>query len=233
MTLRPVGVADADVTLSQFVPTDGKEGWSFDTDYLATITPKGTFDKKYGYLSPYWAERIGEPDAHGWYDYDIISEEDTSGDSRDRQTIPFGTGLAVYTESEGVSIRFAGEVLMDDYGIPLSYAANTFTGVICPSDVILGQLEPTGGKEGWSFDTDYLATISPKGTFDKKYGYLSPYWAERIGETGAEGWYDYDIISEEDTSGESRDNVPLTSGQGLAVYTENTDVELVVPSAIK
>ena len=48
MTLMPIGIAKADVTLSQFVPTDGEAGWMYNADYLMTLKPNGTTEKTYG-----------------------------------------------------------------------------------------------------------------------------------------------------------------------------------------
>ncbi len=243
MTLKPIGVAAENVTLSQFVPTDGEEGWSFDTDFIATLKPNGAFDTQYGYLSPFWAGPEGldtdDPEAAtGWYLFSELKKENIDGERYDNANIPLGTGLVVYTGTKGVSVQFAGQVLMDDYGIPLSFNANTFTGVVCPADLTLGELEPTGGEEGWSFDTDFVATLKPNGAFDTQYGYLSPFWAGPEGldtddPEAATGWYLFSELKKENIDGERYDNLPLTSGQAFIVYTGSKNVELVVPSAVK
>ena len=236
MTLMPIGVAKADVTLSQFVPTDGEFGWSYGTDYLATLKPNGTFDKKYGYLSPYWAGPDGLDDmtACGWHIYSNLEQDEFYGERCDNNKIPFGTGVAVYTSMANVNITFAGEVLADDYGVPLAGQANTFTGIVCPADIKLGDLTATNGEFGWSYGTDYLATIKTNGTFDKKYGYLSPYWAGPNGldDMTAYGWHLYSNLEQDEFYGERCDNVPLASGQAIAVYTSMAGIELVIPSAL-
>ena len=244
MTLQPIGVAKADVTLSQFVPTDGEDGWMYNMDYIATIKPNGAFDKKYGYLSTYWAGPDGfeDPDLKGWWDFTVVNKDFEVPEeqiiSRNNEKIPFGTGVAVYTSMAGVTVTFAGEVLADDYGIPLSFNANTFTGIVCPADVKLGDLEPTDGEDGWMYNMDYLATIKPNGAFDKKYGYLSPYWAGPDGfeDPDLKGWWDFTVVNKDFEVPEeqiiSRDGVELKAGQGLAVYTSMAGVELVVPSAL-
>ena len=236
MTLQPIGVAKADVTLSQFVPTDGENGWSYGTDYIATIKPNGSFDKKFGYLSPYWAGPDGLDDmtACGWHLFSNLQQDEFYGERYDNEKIPFGTGIAVYTSMSAVTVTFAGEVLSDDYGIPLSYNANTFTGVVCPIDLKLGDIDATDGELGWSYGTDYLATIKPNGSFDKKYGYMSPYWAgpDGLDDKTAEGWHLFSNLQQDEFYGERCDNVPLASGQAVAVYTSMSGVELVIPSAL-
>ena len=236
MTLQPIGVAKADVTLSQFVPTDGEDGWSFNTDYLMTIKPNGTAEKLYGYLSPYWAGPDGLDDmtACGWHLFSNLQKEEFYGERCDNVKIPFGTGVAIYTAMPNVTVTFAGEVLADDYGVPLSYQANTFTGIVCPVDVVLGDLTATDGEEGWSFNTDYLMTIKPNGTADKLYGYLSPYWAgpDGLDDMTACGWHLFSNLQKEEFYGERCDNVQLKSGQAIGVYTSMAGIELVIPSAL-
>ena len=237
MTLSPIGVAKADVTLSQFVPTDGENGWSFNTDYLMTIKPNGTADKMYGYLSPYWAGPDGLDDktACGWHLFSNLQKEEFYGERCDNVKIPFGTGVAIYTSMANVTVTFAGEVLADDYGVPLSYQANTFTGIVCPADVVLGDLTATDGENGWSFNTDYLMTIKPNGTADKMYGYLSPYWAgpDGLDDKTAEGWHLFSNLQKEEFYGERCDDVPLKAGQAVGVYTSMANIEIVIPSALK
>ena len=236
MTLQPIGVAKADVTLSHFVPTDGEMGWSFNTDYLATIKPNGTFDKKYGYLSPYWAGPDGLDDktACGWHLFENLVKEEFYGERCDSDKIPFGTGVAMYTSMANVTVTFAGEVLADDYGVPLAGGANTFTGIVCPADITLGDITATDGESGWSFNTDYLATIKPNGTFDKKYGYLSPYWAgpDGLDDKTAQGWHLFENLVKEEFYGDRFDDVELKAGQAIAVYTAMPNMELVIPSAL-
>ena len=232
MTLQPIGVAKADVTLSEFVPTDGEFGWSYGTDYLATIKPNGTFDKTFGYVSPFWADLAGDKSYVGWHLFANVSEDNFEGERFDNEKIPFGTGVAVYTAMANVTVTFAGEVLADDYGVPLSENANTFTGIICPADIKLGDLSATDGEFGWSYGTDYLATIKPNGTFDVTYGYVSPFWADLAGDKSYEGWHLFANISEDNFEGERFDNVQLKAGQAIAVYTAMSGVELVVPSAL-
>ena len=233
MTLQPIGIAKADVTLSQFVPTDGEEGWSYGTDFLMTLKPNGTTDKTYGYMSPFWADLAGDKSYKGWHLYENLSQDIFDGERCDNVKIPFGTGVAMYTSMANVTVTFAGEVLADDYGVPLSGGANTFTGVVCPVDVVLGDLSATDGEEGWSYGTDFLMTIKPNGTTDKTYGYMSPFWADLAGDKSYEGWHLYENLSQDIFDGERCDNVPLKSGQAVAVYTSMAGVELVIPSALK
>ena len=232
MTLQPIGVAKADVTLSQFVPTDGEFGWSYGTDSLATLKPNGTFDKVYGYMSPYWADLAGSADYKGWHLFENLEQDNFEGERCDNVKIPFGTGVAVFTAMSGVTVTFAGEVLSDDYGVPLNFNANTFTGIVCPADVKLGDLSATDGEFGWSYGTDSLATIKPNGAFDKIYGYMSPYWADLAGSADYEGWHLFENLEQDNFEGERCDNVPLVAGQAIAVFTAMSGVELVVPSAL-
>ena len=232
MTLQPIGVAKEDVTLSQFVPTDGEDGWAFDSDYLATIKPNGTFDKVYGYISPFWAGEIEDPTVKGWHLLSNLQAEEYYGERCDNVKIPFGTGVAMFTAMQNVTSTFAGEVLSDDYGIPLRFGGNTFTGIVCPADVKLGDLTATDGEDGWAFDSDYLATIKPNGTFDQVYGYISPFWAGEIEDPTVEGWHFLSNLQSEEYYGERCDNVPLKAGQAVAVFTAMQGVELVVPSAL-
>jgi hypothetical protein len=240
MTLQPVGVNLNAITLSSFKPTNGEEGWDYSQDYLATIKVNGSFDKKYGYVSPFWAGKDGFDDAslEGWWDLDVCKSdfEDGEVDSRNNVVIPFGTGVAIYTGMANVNVTFAGQVLSDDYGIPLNYQGNTFTGLVAPSDMLLGNLTPTNGEAGWDYSQDYLATIKVNGSFDKKYGYVSPYWAGKDGfdDTSLEGWWDLDVCKADFEVDEivSRNNVEITAGQAFAVYTGMSGIELVVPSAL-
>ncbi len=232
MTLQPVGVAKEDVTLSKIVPMNGENGWSYSSDNLATVKNTGVVDKKFGYVSPYWAELAEDATVEGWHLYSNLEDSEFYGERCDNVKIPFGTGLSIYTSASGVTVQFAGEVLMDDYGIPLSENANTFTGVVCPKDITLGELEPTNGEKGWSYSADYLATLKPNGAVDKKYGYVSPYWAELAEDATVEGWHLYSNVEDTKFYGERFDNVQLTAGQGFCVYTSAASVELVVPSAI-
>ena len=232
MTLHPIGIVGADVTLSQFVPTDGEEGWEFDTDNLSTIKPNGCNDKVYGYVSPYWAEVLEDKTLKGWHLYSNLAEEEFYGERCDNVKVPFGTAVVAYTALPNVAVTFAGEVLSDDYGIPLSENANTFTGILCPVDVKLGDLTATDGEEGWEFDTDNLSTIKPNGCNDKVYGWVSPYWAEVLEDKTLEGWHLYSNLAEEEFYGERCDDVELKSGQAVVVYTALPNVELVIPSAL-
>ena len=232
MTLHPIGVVGADVTLSQFVPTDGEEGWEFDTDYLFTIQPNGCADKMYGYVSPYWAEALEDKTLKGWHFYSNLQGEEYYGERCDNVKIPFGTGVGILTMMSNVSVTFAGEVLADDYGVPLNENANTFTGIVCPADIKLGDLTATDGEEGWEFDTDFLFTIKPNGCADQTYGWVSPYWAEALEDKTLEGWHLYSNLQSEEYYGERCDNVPLAAGQAIGVCTMMSGVELVVPSAL-
>ncbi len=236
MTFQPVGVTKENVTLSKFIPKDGDEttGWMYNTDYLATVKNTGAVDKKYGYISPYWAEQSGDPTTLGWHLYSNLQNEDYFGERFDDEKIPFATGIYIYSNNKNMTVQFSGSVLSDDYGIPLAQNANTFTGVICPKDITLKDLEPTNGDEttGWLYNTDYLATLKTNGSVDKKYGYISPYWSEQSGDPTTLGWHLYSNLQNEDYFGERCDDIPLTAGQGFYVYVNNQNIELVVPSAI-
>jgi hypothetical protein len=125
---------------------------------------------------------------------------------------------------------------MDDYGIPLNTKANTFTGLIAPKDMTLGELAPTSGEDGWDFTQDYLATIKVNGAFDKKYGYVSPFWAgpDGLDDESLLGWWDFNVCQDEFDVDEfeSRNGVEIAAGQAFAINTGMSGGELVVPSAI-
>ena len=106
MTLQPVGVAKADVTLSQFVPTDGEFGWSYGSDYLMTLKPNGTTDKTYGYLSPYWAGPNGLDDmtACGWHLFSNLQKDEFYGERCDNVPLASGQAIAVYTSMAGIEL---------------------------------------------------------------------------------------------------------------------------------
>ena len=236
-TLLPCGVTKADVTLADFLPTDGKNGWDYTSDFLATLKVNGTLDKKYGYLSPYWEEEYYEAGQSGWYDYAVLQPDpdEITAAKVDNTKIPFGTGFLVYTSGSDVKLTFSGEVLSDEVALPLNENANTFVGNVTPVTVKLNQLVPTDGKNGWDYTSDFLATLKVNGTLDKKYGYLSPYWEDEYYEAGQSGWYDYAVLQPDPDEIEAEkvpDTVAFGAGEGFLVYTSGAGIELVVPSAL-
>ena len=102
----PCGVAKADVTLSSFLPVDGENGWAFDTDFLATLKTNGNLDKKYGYLSTYWAGEMDDASLEGWYDFAPLAAEEFSDSDRVADTIGFaaGDGFLVYTSKANMEL---------------------------------------------------------------------------------------------------------------------------------
>ena len=236
-TLIPCGVTAADVTLDDFVPTSGADGWDYTSDFLATLKTNGNLDKKYGYLSPYWAAKYWTADEAGWYDYSLLSEEEqTASDELGATTkIPFGTGFLVYTAGSSVTITFSGEVLQDEVALALNENANTFVGNATPAAVNLADIAPTSGADGWDYTSDFLATLKTNGNLDKKYGYLSPYWAAKYWTADEAGWYDYSLLSEEEQTASDEikgDSVQFAPGAGFLVYTAGSDIELVLPSPL-
>jgi hypothetical protein len=240
MTFLPTGTSKENITLSSFQPKGGEDGWEYSKDYLATIKVNGSFDKKYGYVSAYWAGEEGFDDAslEGWWDLDACKADFEVDElvSRNNVVIPFGTGVAIYTSMSDITVTFSGEVLSEDYGVPLNPQANTFTGLYAPKTMTLGELVPTGGEDGWEYSKDYLATLKVNGSFDKKYGYVSPYWAgeEGFDDTSLEGWWDLDVCKADFDVDEfeSRNTVEIDAGQAFAVYTSMSGIELVIPSAL-
>ena len=106
-TLIPCGVTAADVTLDDFVPTSGADGWDYTSDFLATLKTNGNLDKKYGYLSPYWAAKYWTADEAGWYDYSLLSEEEqTASDAIKGDSVQFapGAGFLVYTAGSDIEL---------------------------------------------------------------------------------------------------------------------------------
>ena len=106
MTLQPIGVAKADVTLSQFVPTDGENGWMYNADFLMTLKPNGTTDKTYGYLSPYWAGPDGLDDktAAGWHLFVNLQNDEFYGERCDSIPLASGQAIAVFTSMQGIEL---------------------------------------------------------------------------------------------------------------------------------
>ena len=236
-TLLPCGVTKADVTLANFLPKDGAAGWDYYSDFLATLKTNGNLDKKYGYLSPYWADKYYEAEDVGWYDYSVLAEDpDTiEAEKKDSTKIPFGTGFLVSSSAAGNTLTFSGEVLQDEIALPLNEKANTFVGNVTPVAVRLNQMTPTDGAAGWDYYSDFLATLKTNGNLDKKYGYLSPYWADKYYEAEDVGWYDYSVLAEDPDTIEAEkvpDSVVINSGDAFLVSVSNGGVELLVPSAL-
>ena len=235
-TFLPIGKDVADVTLSDFTVTDGENGWQYDSDWVGTLKVNGTIDKQYTYVTPFMAseEVLDDEDLIGWWDMLDARYETFEKGKMDTVKIPFGTGLCAYTSKNGVSITFAGEVLADDYGIPLNYGANTFTGIVCPADVVLGQLEVTDGENGWQYDSDWLGTLKVNGTIDKQYTCVTPFMAseEVLDDEELIGWWDMLDARYETFEKGKMDDTPFAAGLGLCVYTSKNGVELVIPSAI-
>ncbi len=223
--------------MADFQPKDGVAGWDYYTDLLATLKPNGNLDKKYGYLSPYWAEEYYDAADVGWYDYSVLeADPDTiEAEKKDTTKIPFGTGFLVYTSKADVTLTFSGEVLADDIALPLNENANTFVGNVTPATVKLNQIIPTDGVNGWDYYTDLLATLKTNGNLDKKYGYLSPYWAEEYYNASDAGWYDYAVLEADPDTIEAEkvpDTVEFKPGEGFLVYVSKANIELVVPSPL-
>ena len=236
-TLLPCGVTKENVTLADFLPKDGASGWDYYSDFLATLKTNGNLDKKYGYLSPYWADKYYEAEDVGWYDYSVLAEDpDTiEAEKKNSTKIPFGTGFLVSSSAAGNTLTFSGEVLQDEIAIPLNEKANTFVGNVTPVAVRLNQMTPTNGASGWDYYSDFLATLKTNGNLDKKYGYLSPYWADKYYEAEDVGWYDYSVLAEDPDTIEAEkvpDTVVINSGDAFLVSVSNGGVELIVPSPL-
>ena len=106
-TLLPCGVTKADVTLADFLPTDGEDGWDYARDYVATLKVNGTLDKKYGYLSPYWEKEYYEAGQSGWYDYAVLQPDPDEIEAEkvpDTVTFGAGEGFLVYTSGAGIEL---------------------------------------------------------------------------------------------------------------------------------
>ena len=236
-TFLPVGVTKANVTLSTFLPKDGADGWDYYSDYLATLKTNGNLDKKYGYLSPYWAGQYYNEEDVGWYDYAVLEADPETIDAEkmDDVKIPFGTGFLIYTSKANVTLTFAGEVLEDEIALPLNENANTFIGNATPTTVKLNSLTATDGANGWDYYSDYLATLKTNGNLDKKYGYLSPYWAGQYYNEEDVGWYDYAVLEADPETIDAEkidDTVVFNPGDAFLVYVSKAGIELLVPSPL-
>ena len=236
-TFLPCGVTKENVTLGTFKPKDGVDGWDYYTDYLATLKPNGNLDKKYGYVSPYWAKQYWNEEDAGWYDFAVLAEdpETIEADKADSTLIPFGTGFLVYTSKANGTMTFSGEVLEGDIALPLSRNANTFVGNVTPQTIQLNKLLATSGGDGWDYYTDYLATLKTNGNLLHKYGYLSPYWAKQYWNEEDAGWYDFAVLAEDPETIEAdkvADDVVFNPGEGFLIYTSKANVELLVPGAL-
>ena len=233
-TILPMNTAAEAVTLGDILPTDGADGWAYDTDFLATLKPNGNKNASYGYLSPYWANKYFEDEQAGWYDLSVCQDEEFDGATKKNSTvIPFGTGVLVYTSGSGVTVTFAGEVKDEEVALGLATGSNSFVGNASPVDLTLGDLLPTGGADGWAYDTDFLATLKPNGNKDASYGYLSPYWANKYFEDEQAGWYYLSVCQDEEFDGATKKNdVQIPAGQAFLVYTAGSGIELVVPSPL-
>ena len=204
---------------------------------LATLKQNGNLDKKYGYLSPYWASKYYNASDAGWYDYYVLEQdpETIEAEKKDSTKIPFGTGFLVYASKAGVTLTFAGEVLEDEIAIPLNGGANTFVGNVTPVTIRLNQISATDGENGWDYYNDMLATLKTNGNLDKKYGYLSPYWAGRYYNASDAGWYDYSVLEQDPETIEAEkvpDTVVFGPGDAFLVYTAKANIELLIPSPL-
>ena len=236
-TFLPCGVVAKDVTLSAFIPKDGADGWDYYTDFLATLKVNGNIQKKYGYLSSYWAGEYWNEEDAGWYDFSVLEEdpEVIEAEKADATKIPFGTGFLVYTSKANVNVKFSGEVLKGDIALPLNGGANTFVGNVTPNAIKLNELLATSGANGWDYYTDFLATLKTNGNLLHKYGYLSPYWASEYWSEEDSGWYDFSVLEADPETIEAdkvSDEVVFKSGEGFLIYTSKANVELLVPGAL-
>ena len=236
-TFKSVGKDLDKITLGDFTPTDGEDGWAYDSDYVAFINPNGTFGAKYTYVTPFMAgpEVLDDEDLIGWWNYDDARLEKFEQGKVGSTPVPFGTGFAVFTGAADSHMTFSGEVLSDDYGIPLRSGGNTFTGIVCPADIMIGKLAATDGEDGWAYDSDYIAMINPNGTFGAKYTYVTPFMAgpEVLDDEDLIGWWNYDDARmEKFEQGLVDEKVELLAGQAIAVFTGASNCELVVPSAL-
>lgn len=227
----------ADVTLASFSPSEGVSGWNYYTDYVATLKANGNIDKRYGYISAYWAGEYWDASAQGWYDFAFLrTDPETITEEQVGNTkIPYGTAFLVYTAKSGVTITFAGEVLEDDIAIALNENANTFVGNARPTAVKLGEISATDGISGWNYYTDFLATLKTNGNIDNRYGYISAYWAGEYWNASAQGWYDFAFLRtdpETITEDQVGDAVEFNPGDGFLVYVGKPNIELLVPSAL-
>ena len=214
--------------------------WDYTTDYVALINPNGTTGQKFTYVTKTMAEEVLKDETLiGWWKYEDAKDGTFVGDKQDGYIIPFGTAFMVYTERPS-AITFSGEVLEDDYGIPLDFNSNTFTGIVCPADVKIGDLMPKNGDSetiGWAYDTDYIARIKPDGTFGAKYTYVTPYMAVNAfglsEDSELVGWWDYEVALAENfvSSEKVDDSVEFKAGDAIMIYT-GAECELVIPSAI-
>ena len=104
-TILPMNTAAEAVTLGDILPTDGADGWAYDTDFLATLKPNGNKNASYGYLSPYWANKYFEDEQAGWYDLSVCQDEEFDGATKKNDVqIPAGQAFLVYTAGSGIEL---------------------------------------------------------------------------------------------------------------------------------
>ena len=104
-TIVPVGADLGTVTLGDFVPSNGADGWAYDTDFLATLKVNGNKDHEYGYLSPYWANKYFEDEQAGWYDLSVCQDEEFDGATKKNDVqIPAGQAFLVYTAGSDIEL---------------------------------------------------------------------------------------------------------------------------------
>lgn len=237
-TFKSIGKELNEISLGDFnVP----ETWEFEFDYVALINPNGILGQKYTCVTKKkYATEHAQPELMGWWEFEDASSGLFVKGKKDDVSIPFGTAFVVHTESGSAAITFSGEVLGDDYGIPLGFNSNTFTGIVCPADVKIGDLMPKNGDGetiGWAYDTDYIARINSNGTLGAKYTYVTPYMAVNAfglsEDSELVGWWDYEVALAENFASSEKvdDSVDFKAGDAIMIYT-GAECELVIPSAI-
>ena len=159
---------------------------------------------------------VGDTSAVGWWNYDLDTPLDDT-------VFPAGTGFLCNFSSTGVSLTYAGEVLVGSTELDFSGKQYPMFANLTPVDLTLGQLTATG-MVPQSDVIQFLSTSTAATEITATYVDEATS-IDLVGDTSAVGWWNYDL----DTPLNSQ---VLAAGAAVLGNFSSASVKITFPSPI-